>query len=105
MGMPHISEAIINAINSDRAPSTIKAYTSEVERFKNWKSSPYMRSIPMPQARNLLLSSMPTVVAALNYFCGPLTGVDKEIQDSLLQASGSTGLPLAISTLRDRLML
>ncbi|KAK6060789.1 hypothetical protein COOONC_01552 [Cooperia oncophora] len=29
---------------------------------------------------------MPTVVAALNYFCGPLTGVDKEIQDSLLQA-------------------
>ncbi|KAK6060788.1 hypothetical protein COOONC_01551 [Cooperia oncophora] len=31
MGMPHISEAILNAINSDRAPSTIKAYTSEVE--------------------------------------------------------------------------
>ncbi|KAK6036611.1 site-specific recombinase, phage integrase family [Cooperia oncophora] len=95
LGMPHISEAIINAINSDRAPSTIKAYTSEVERFKIWKNSPYMRSIPMPQARNLFLakcsaegrlSSMPTVVAALNYFCGPLTGVDKEIQDSLLQA-------------------
>ncbi|KAK6038345.1 hypothetical protein COOONC_24150 [Cooperia oncophora] len=83
LGMPHISEAIINAsIGSDRAPSTIKAYTSEVERFKIWKNSPYMRSIPMPQARNLFLakcsaegrlSSMPTVVAALNYFCGPLT--------------------------------
>ncbi|KAK6042084.1 reverse transcriptase [Cooperia oncophora] len=102
IGLPHVSQAIINAINADRAPSTIKVYTAEVQRFKAWKSSPHMRRIPLPQARNLYLakcsaegrhSSMPTVVAALNYFCGPLQGVDKEIQGSLLEAVKRTQPP------------
>ncbi|VDO11253.1 unnamed protein product [Haemonchus placei] len=94
MGLMRIS-VIIDAINSDRAPSTIRTYTSKMEKFRKWRNGPYMRNIPTPQARNLYLAkcsaearykSMPTVIAALSYFCGPLQGVDKEIQDSLLEA-------------------
>nr|CDJ96298.1 unnamed protein product [Haemonchus contortus] len=93
LGLMRISDVIIDAINSDRAPSTIRTYTSEMEKFREWRNGPYMRNIPTPQARNLYLAkcsaearykSMPTVIAALSYFCGPLQGVDKEIQDSLL---------------------
>ncbi|KAK5973407.1 hypothetical protein GCK32_004073 [Trichostrongylus colubriformis] len=95
MGLRHISDAIINAINADRASFTIKMYTSVLEKFRSWRSSPYMSNIPTPQARNLYLakfsadgkhSTMTTVVAALNYFFGPLQGVDQDPQNSLLQA-------------------
>ncbi|KHJ76514.1 site-specific recombinase, phage integrase family [Oesophagostomum dentatum] len=54
-----------------------------------------MPSIPLPKARNLYLAkcahdgkqkSLPVIVSALNYFCGPLTGVDSDIQHSILEA-------------------
>lgn len=52
-----------------------------------------MRTIPLPQARNLYLAKlsadgrqklMPTVVAALNYFYGNLQRAPRELQSSLL---------------------
>ncbi|EYC09964.1 hypothetical protein Y032_0058g2914 [Ancylostoma ceylanicum] len=56
----------------------------------------------MPKARNLYLAkcasegkqkALALIVAALNYFCGPLCGVDKDIQASILQAEKRTTPP------------
>ncbi|VDO74676.1 unnamed protein product [Haemonchus placei] len=66
-----------------------------MEKFREWRNGPDMHNDPTPQARNLYLGkcsaearykSMPTVIAAPSCFCGPLQGVNREIQDSLLKA-------------------
>ncbi|VDO50619.1 unnamed protein product [Haemonchus placei] len=48
LGLMHISNVIIDAINSDRAPSTVGVYIYEMEKFQKWRSGPYMRNIPTP---------------------------------------------------------
>ncbi|KIH54012.1 hypothetical protein ANCDUO_15843 [Ancylostoma duodenale] len=62
-----------------------------------------MASIPTPKARNLYIAkcasegrqkALSIIVAALNYFCGPLTGVDRDIQASILQAEKRTTPPI-----------
>ncbi|KIH48569.1 hypothetical protein ANCDUO_21360, partial [Ancylostoma duodenale] len=95
LGMPDISTIISNALNADRATSTISSYRAELTRFLQWRSDPGMHNLPLSKARNLYLAkcahdgrqkSLPLVVAALNYFCGALSGVDSEIQHSILEA-------------------
>lgn len=102
MGLNSVTRAIIDAVNCDRAPATIKSYTTEMKKFQIWRNGQYMRTIPLPQARNLYLAKlsadgrqklMPTVVAALNYFYGNLQGAPRELQSSLLETGRRVRLP------------
>lgn len=95
IGLPQIGDLISRSLDNDRAVSTIAMYKEEAAKFQAWKITPAMASIPVIKARNLYLAkcasegrqkALNLIVAALNYFCGPLTGVDKDIQASILEA-------------------
>ncbi|KIH58911.1 hypothetical protein ANCDUO_10874 [Ancylostoma duodenale] len=98
-GLQNLGTKILRALSTDRASSTLRNYKMELEKFHAWRIQPNLAGIPTPQVRNLYLAkcasegkqkSLPVIVAALNYFCGQLTGVNKDIQMSLLEAERRT---------------
>ncbi|EPB79089.1 hypothetical protein ANCCEY_01842 [Ancylostoma ceylanicum] len=111
LGLEKVGAVISNALNSDRADTTINLYRTEVLKFQAWKDSPNMRAIPTPKARNLYLAkcasegrqkALPIISSALTYFCGQLTGIDKEIQTSILEAEKRITPPVRHRTKIDR---
>ncbi|CAJ0608350.1 unnamed protein product [Cylicocyclus nassatus] len=95
LGLQNVSRTIYKALRSDRASSTFACYSAELRKFLSWKGSDALAAIPLEKAHNLYLAkcahegrnkSLPVLTAALNYFCGPLTGVDLDIQQSILEA-------------------
>ncbi|CAJ0588673.1 unnamed protein product [Cylicocyclus nassatus] len=73
LGLQNVSRTIYKALRSDRESSTFACYSAELRKFLSWKGSDALPAIPLEKA-------------ALNYFCGPLTGVDLDIQQSILEA-------------------
>ncbi|EPB69962.1 hypothetical protein ANCCEY_10956 [Ancylostoma ceylanicum] len=95
LGLTEAGSFIAKALSADRSASTVNTYRTEITKFQVWKESISMRTITLPKARNLYLSkcasegrqkALPLVVSTLNYFCGHLTGVDRDIQASILAA-------------------
>ena len=96
LNLPDIASRIRRSLVSDRAGSTLAAYSSQAKIFADWRIDSGVTDVPVSKVRNLYLAhcinlgkhkSIVLISSSLSYFFGAQEGGDKLVEKAILESA------------------
>lgn len=103
LGLGEAGSRIGRALVTDRARSTLSCYRAELRKFEDFRRNVKVPNLPIPQMRNYYVAqcavdgrqkALPLIVAAMNYFLGPLPEAERSIEGSIVEAEKRASPPV-----------